>query len=484
MRPRLRIPFHRGSTAHICSIYPFSVHRPLCHRGAVVGVDVLSDQGVFVWDPFEAYAQGLTTNPNVAVFGKPGQRKSTLVKTFIWRMFALYGRRRWVGIADPKGEYVSVAQRLGLDIVRLSPGGETRLNPLAAGPAAAHESTEKTALRRADTVRDLLAAVLHRDLVPAEEAILYSAVEDLLGGRAKEPTLADLCALLTEPTDNMVARVRKQPDELVAAADQLYYGLQNLLSQSLRGMFDGVATVRPADDTAGVVLDLSGLDIASPAMPLVLMAATGWLQEYLVCPGPQRVQVTDELWVGAGDRAFIRHMQRCVKLGRTLGVANIQLLHKVTDAAAQSDSGTAESKMAAGLLADTDTAIVLRQHPDQLDVAQKTWALSQTERDWVGSLPEGRALWLLGGRRAVVQHILADSERALVDTDQRMRDEPATEPRAGAQPEAAAEAEGEPAGEEQPHPESGPQGEPQTEPEPGHDPPSVVTGDERVASAA
>jgi len=417
------MPWQRGSTAHVSSLYPWSVHGRLCESGPLIGLDVLSGGGAFCWDPFEAYAQGLVTNPNVAIFGQPGQRKSTLVKTFLWRMFSLYGTRRWVGIADPKGEYVALAEQLGLTVVRLAPGGATRVNPLAPGPAARHEPTAKTAMRRADTVLDLLAAVLHRNLAPAEEAILYTAVEAAVTGRAAEPTLADLAGLLTDPTEEMTARVRRTAAEVADEARDLYYGLTNLLGQSLRGMFDGTGTVRLDSDGLGVVLDLSGLDINSPAMPLVLMTATGWLQEFMVCPGPQRLQITDELWVGAGDRHFIRHMQRCQKLGRTNGVANLQITHKVTDAAAQAADGTAEAKIAAGLLADTDTKIILRQDPEQLDHAQQAFGLTATERSWVGALVKGRALWLIGGQRAIVQHHLAAAanERQLVDTDQRMR---------------------------------------------------------------
>lgn len=420
-RPRLRLPWQRGSTAHTSSVYPFSVHGPLCHSGALVGVDLLAGAGPFVWDPFEAYQQGLTTSPNAVVFGILGQRKSALVKTWLWRMFTLYGEQRQVLIADPKGEYITLAGHLGLSVIRLSPGGSTRINPLAPGPAARYEPAEKTAMRRADTLRDLLAAVLHRDLGPGEEAVLYSAVEEVVTGCAKEPTLADVCGLLLDPTEGMVARVRKPADELTSLGTDLFYALSNLLGQSLRGMFDGPSTVSLEDGALGVVVDLSGVEITSAAMPLVLMSATGWLQEALVCPGPRRLQITDELWVGAGDRHFVRHMQRCQKLSRTLGVANIQIGHRVTDAAAQTDSDTAEAKIAAGMLADADTTIILRQHADQLDAAQDAFGLSDVERGWVGSLAKGRALWLLGGQRAVVQHVLADSERALVDTDRRMR---------------------------------------------------------------
>lgn len=418
-RRRLGIPWERGSTAHTCSIHPFSVHRPLTAAGALVGIDLLSGDG-FCWDPFEAYSEGLVANPNVAIFGQPGQRKSTLVKTYLARMFALYPGR-WVGIVDPKGEYVALAGHLGLEVIRLYPGGATRVNPLAPGPAAGHETPEQSAMRRADNVRDLVAAALQRELTPGEEAILYSAVVELSTGRDAEATLADLAGLLVDPTEAIADRVRQPSGQVAVDAVDLYYTLSSLLGQSLRGMFDGTSTVDLAAGGRGVVLDLSGLDPSSRALPLVLMAATAWLQEFLACPGRQRLQVIDELWLGAGDRHFMRHVQRCQKLGRTYGVANIQIAHKITDAAAQADDGRAESKIAAGLLADCDTKIVLRQDPEQLAPAQQAFGLTDTERTWIGSLARGRALWLLGGHRAVVQHHLAEHERPLVDTDQRMK---------------------------------------------------------------
>lgn len=423
-RPRLRLAWERGSTAQVCSIYPFSVHHPRSARGVLIGIDLLTGDA-FCWDPFEAYAEGYVTNPNVAIFGQPGQRKSTLVKTYLSRMFALYGDRRWVGIVDPKGEYTTLADELGLHVVRLAPGGTTRINPLAPGPAAAHEDPDKTALRRADTVHDLLSAVLRRDLTPSEEAIVYAVVDVVTGGvasgRVAEPTLADLAGLLADPTAELAARARRTADQITDDAADLDHALSSLLGQSLRGMFDGQSTVSLAGDGRGVVVDLSGLDPGSRAMPLVMMAATGWLQEFLVCPGPQRLQVIDELWIGAGDQHFVRHVQRCQKLGRTYGTANVHIAHKVTDATAQADDGRAEAKIAAGLLADCDTKIILRQDPEQLDIAQRAFGLSTTERQWVGSLVKGRALWLVGGHRSVAQHHLAESERQLVDTDQRMR---------------------------------------------------------------
>jgi hypothetical protein len=127
---------------------PFSVQASFGHRGSYVGVDLLAG-GEFCWDPFEAYASGLVTNPNGWAIGEPGNGKSALVKCPKWRQAAIYGQDpggRWIAIVDPKGEYATLAERLGLATVRLMPGGATRVNPLAPGPAAAHEPEDRQVL--------------------------------------------------------------------------------------------------------------------------------------------------------------------------------------------------------------------------------------------------------------------------------------------------------------------------------------------------
>ena len=180
MRPALRLPFHRGTTAHVASLYPFSVQAPVGHRGPYIGVDLLAGGAGFCWDPFQAYADGRVTNPNGWVLGEPGHGKSALVKCILWRMAALYGAgpdRRWLAIVDPKGEYVPLAERLGLTVIRLAPGGAARVNPLAPGPSGRHEPEDRQVLRRAEMVCALLATVLGRPLTQFEDALVVLGVE-------------------------------------------------------------------------------------------------------------------------------------------------------------------------------------------------------------------------------------------------------------------------------------------------------------------
>ena len=63
------------------------------------------------------------------------------------------------------------------------------------------------------------------------------------------------------------------------------------------------------------------------------------------------------------------------------------------------------------LLADIQTRIILRQPPDQVGVAADLFALTERERDWIGQLARGRALWRLQSRGAVVQTVLTEAEK-------------------------------------------------------------------------
>ena len=74
--------------------------------------------GAFVLDPFDAYAAGLVTNPNVVVAGSIGAGKSTVVKMMLDRALE---RGRRVVVVDPKGEYARPRARLRRGLGRTGP---------------------------------------------------------------------------------------------------------------------------------------------------------------------------------------------------------------------------------------------------------------------------------------------------------------------------------------------------------------------------
>jgi type IV secretory pathway VirB4 component len=411
----LRIERHRATMAHLASVYPFHVDDSIGEAGPYIGVNVTGGMSGFYFDPFELYTTGVLTNPNVIVTGDIGSGKSALVKTFLRRSIAIYGERRFVAILDPKGEYAPFARQHGLPIVKLQPGGTDRVNPMDPRPG----DDPANVVARQSLAGALVAAVLARPLDPTEDALLGWAIATL--ARTGHPfTLADVTAAITDPADELIALSRRTPLELTHAATPIVFALDKLCTRTLAGMFDGPTSIAVDWETGpGIVLDLSAVYNDHEALPLVMLAATSWLAAVLQRDSDRRViQVIDEAW--AAVRHGARHFQGSLKLARTYGVSTWLICHRPADLTAQSDDGTADAKIAAGLLSDIQTRIVFRQPPDQVDVAADLFALTDRETAWVGQLVRGRALWRLQRRGAVVQTVLTATEQALFDTDQKM----------------------------------------------------------------
>lgn len=419
MRPLgLALPRHRATTAHLASAYPFLAEPDLGCGGAYLGTDLLAGGRPFSFCPFEAYRAGLVTNPNMLLVGEPGAGKSATAKAFLCRSVGVFGR--WAAIADPKGEYTPLAEALGLDVVRLHPGGTDRLNPLDPGPDLAAPDIDERPRRQAALVATLLACVLGRDLTPLEDAALGWALKHLAHRSGSEVTLLDVATVLSEPTEDMAERARTDTADLARSVAAVTFALGKLLDRSLRGMFDGPSTVRVDWSGRGILLDLSAVHHDPEALTLVMVAATAWLRAVMARPdGPPRLQVLDEAWCLLAHERTTRYLQACWKLGRAQGVANIAIVHRLSDLRAQADDGSAVAKVGMGILGDTQTRVLFRQSSDQIADASDLLRLSVPEAALLPRLGRGRALWKVGDRTAVVAHVLG-ADGVLCDTDARM----------------------------------------------------------------
>ncbi len=424
--PGLRLPRHRATTANLGAVYPFQASQGLGARGVYLGNDLLSGGGAFCYDPFELYTQGVLTSPNMLVLGEIGSGKSTVVKTLLNRSVGVLGSPgglpRWTAVLDPKGEYEATAESLGLALLRLRPGGTTRINPLDGGTSTDPDTllTERTRL-----IVALVTELLDRALTPLEDAALGWAVAALTRSpRGRPPVLADAARLLADPTSEMVDQSGLTAPELARELAPVRHALGKLLDRDLRGMFDGPSTVTVNPGGRGLVLDLSAVHSDPRALRLVMVAATGWLQSIMAGsgggPAPRRYQVLEEVWALLGSEHTAKYLQATFKLARAYGVANIAVAHRISDLQAQADDGTATAKVAAGLLADTQTRVLLRQGPDQVAQARGLLGLTAAEAALLPELAQGRALWKVADRTAVVQHRVAPDEWPLIDTNARL----------------------------------------------------------------
>lgn len=417
----VRIPAHEATTAQLAAVYPFAASRQLPASKVLVGRDLLG--GIFVHDPFELYAAGVLTNPNMLVIGQIGRGKSALVKTYLYRQ-AAFGRR--VVVLDPKGEYGPLADALGVAPVALRPGGRLRLNPLdPPGPAAAPRGargggdTAETARRRLALLAGLASACLGRMLTPVEHTAVEIAL-GTVGARTASPVLPEVVEALLAPDEEAARSLRLRTGALRDGALDVALELRRLVHGELSGMFDGPTTPGIDLDGPAVVLDLSAV-YHSPALGALMACAAAFVEAACERDATtQTVLVVDEAWAVLANLGVARFLQSSWKLARSRGIANVAVVHRVSDLAASGGTGSPESRIAEGLVADSETIVCYAQPPSELTAAGAALGLSDEEVALLAGLRRGVALWRVAGRSFLVEHRLGSRERSLVATDARL----------------------------------------------------------------
>src|SRR6478735_6007835 len=355
---RLRLPGHRATSDVVAGAYPFLAEAGLGSEGVYIGQDAWSGGG-FCFDPWILYRNGVLTNPNCLLAGVVGKGKSCLAKSIATRSIAV-GRRVYIP-SDPKGEWSVVAHAVGGAAIQLGTGSAQRLNPLDPGTRITTltdpQWIHEVTRRRRTLLGSLAESALGRPLAPVEHTALDAALADSTG-RNPNPTLP---------------------------------------------------------------LDLSRVHGSDQLVAMVMTCASAWMEAALTHDdGSQRWVIYDEAWRLMRQPALLARMQSQWKLSRALGIANLLIVHRLSDLDAVGDRGSEARALARGLLGDCSTKIIYQQEVSESPHTAKELGLSSAEHSQLPELQKGEGLWRVGQRSFVVRHIATDNELRLFDTNARM----------------------------------------------------------------
>jgi len=384
---------HRSTTAQIQALFPFAAGETLGSNGAYIGTDLLGRP--FHYDPIGFYGRddiGLT-DPNMVVLGQIGKGKSALVKC-LCRRLSVFGYASFY--MDPKGETAPLARAFGVQPVRPEPGGDLCLNPFDSRFGQTSSAEHDLLLQAA------LEAVLERPLSMQERR----TVTEVVNARGDDSDGAGTCLR------DFASRLRDQPE-----ASDVALAMWHLVNGPTAGLFDGPTSTGIDLGAALVALDLSSLLASLSAERLrtvVLALAAGVLVAALRMRTGRRLFVLDEAWFLLRDMSTARWLQQQWKLARSIGVANIAVLHRLSDL----DAVAASREIARGLVADTQTKVVFAQPAAEARLLSEWLGLTDNEISCILGLPRGWALWKVGRRTFVVALDVQEAEWGLIDTDQ------------------------------------------------------------------
>jgi hypothetical protein len=415
---RLRVPAHRATSEVLAGAYPFLAEEGLGSAGMLVGQDAWSG-AAFCFDPWELYRQGALTNPNMSLAGQIGRGKSTLAKSLAARCVA-FGRRVYVP-GDPKGEWTVVARALGGTAIQLGVGTTNRLNPLDEGPrpSGVDDAAWRAQVdaRRTGLLAALGESTLGRPLGPTERSALDAALADAQT-RAAVPILPMVVDALLDPQQAMPG---SSVEQLRTDGREVGHALARLVRGDLGGLFDGPSTVGFDPTVPMLSLDLSAISGSDTLIGLVMTCASTWMEAALADPaGGQRLVVYDEAWRLLAQPALLARMQAQWKLSRAWGLANLMIVHRLSDLDAVGDIGSQSRGLAQGLLGDTATRILYNEPFDEAQAAGRLLGLTTVEVAQLPELAKGEGLWRVNERAFVVRHLCTPGELNVFDTDARM----------------------------------------------------------------
>lgn len=451
-------PTWRATTVQACGLWPFAAGAGAPMVGVPIGRHLATGTTVCC-DPISWFQRArLISNPSAFLLGLPGFGKSALAKRMLLGL-AGYGVTPIVG-ADLKGEYLPLVRALGGQVIELGRGrGHLNVLDATAMLAAADRLTGRArgaliadARGRRHTMVSALLTLLRRQPPSEHEDVLLDAAIATLDERHRGvPVLADLVAVLRDPSDELreVAVDHGNLDRYRAATDPLVRSLTALLGRGRLGeVFASQTSVAMRQDRA-VAFDVSSIDDADTALQAAALLAS-WSQAFgaieaqnaLADAGaePQRnvIVCLDELWRSLrGARGMVERVDGLTRLNRQRGVGVLMITHTIADLDALPDE---DDRAKARGFVERAGLVICGGLPDaEMAKVARIVRLTQAERDTIVGwqdppswdadtgrqvAPPGQGCFLIkaGGRPGIPVRVrLTSRELALSDTDQRWR---------------------------------------------------------------
>ena len=217
------IQIQRGLTTSSTAIFiPFTTQELFQDSADALyyGVNALSNNLIMV-DRKEL------KNPNGLILGTPGSGKSFAAKREILNVFLATGDH--IIICDPEAEYAPLVQRLGGQIVKISPNSDQRINPMDINLNYSEE--DNPIALKSDFVLSLCELVVggKEGLQPTEKTIIDRCVHQIYQDYLQDPTPENM-PILEDLYNALLAQKEKEATRLATALEIYVTGSLNLFN--------------------------------------------------------------------------------------------------------------------------------------------------------------------------------------------------------------------------------------------------------------
>lgn len=417
------------NTGGIVASFPF-YNAHISHKnGIFLGLNMVTGSPIFV----DYYDRTLLNTGNINVFGASGSGKTFLVSLMTCRSTI---KDIKTAIVDPEGEYVRITHALGGKHITLAPDSKTRVNPFDISEEFDVEKGEYYVGVKAK-IDDLLnlIAVMAQGLDAEQKSVTSLILKDLYevdwGINSKPESLYEQSGSFNKETGEFIHAGRKK---VMPRFSDFYRKLKKYADESGRDnlrrlvnslvmytqgnvydLFDCYTTEDLSDlkDSPVITFDVSRLE-SDQLRPLGMYVAMTWIWESFVKKDHRQKKrvIVDEAWMlcdpsmaGSEYTAGFLNLaaRRCRKRNAGLLIAS------------QSFNEFIRNPQGEAVLMNASVNMFLRTEAMAIDAVQRTFKLSDGEKQFLMSANKGQVLIRMGNEACVGLIVPFEYEKNLIE---------------------------------------------------------------------
>ncbi len=342
-------------------------------------------------------------NANGVVLASSGGGKSFFTKLMISRLL-LNGTK--VMVVDPQGEYIDLVKRFNGELITISRNSNTIINPL---DLMGHDYDEKKL-----TLLELIPLMIG-DTSEIQKATLDRALTAVYSDNkiSNNPKTWNYEPPIIE---DLLEKLKEMSKKATSIERETYRSLINRLEMYVSGVFGFLNKQTNINFNNRFVCFNIG-DMPNQVKPVIMFLILDYVYMKMKRDIERKILVVDEAWSlleRAEDEGYI------FKIVKTCRKFNLGLLLITQDVAdlLKNDAGKA-------LLNNSEYTLLLRQKPSIIDSVEKTFKLSQNEKEKLLSATAGEGIIIIANEHSEIKIVASEEEHKVITTnaDERLKQE-------------------------------------------------------------
>ncbi len=377
------------NTSPLSTLFPFVSFDLSSNEGILYGINQ-HNNSLVLFDRFTL------ENANMVVFGKSGGGKSYAVKLEILRYLMLGVD---IIVIDPENEYKFLADAVGGAFYDISLKSPNHINPFDIPKPAEDETPEEVFRSNVINLVGLMRLMLG-GLTPEEDALIDQAIIETYAARditpKTDPNLWEQRVPLLSDFESVL--------ETMEGAESLVKRLRKFTKGVYSGFFNFPTNVKMEHNM--VVFGIKNLEpeLRPMAMYIIMRYIWNTIKREL----KKRILVIDEAWWLMQSEDSASFLFGIVKRGRKYWLGTTTITQDVND--------FMKSEYGQPIITNSSLQLLMKQSPATIDIVQKTFNLTDSEKDLLLEAPVGEGIFFAGEKHVLIRVVSSYAEHQLITT--------------------------------------------------------------------